>query len=217
MNWNCTQIEERLSDYLDAQLSPEEHAEFSVHLATCAGCTQLVEKVGGVLGQVHQMEMLEPPPQLIRKILDGTLGPRTSEKSWRGWFAWFPAMLQPRFAIGAAVAALSLVISLHALGASPARLKHADLNPMDLVRSANRHAHLAYARSARFVNDLRVVYEIQTRLRPEAEPAPEKQPPSPEPSEQQKSQGSPHPGRTANRVTVVMAFALVSNPLRSMP
>ena len=214
MNWNCTQVEERLSDFLDAQLSPEERAEFSAHLATCAGCTQLVEQVGGVLQQVHTLEMLEPPPQLIRNILDGTLGVRTREK--RGWFAWFPTFLHPRFAIGAAVAALSMVISLHALGASPARLKHADLNPMDLVRSANRHAHLAYARSARFVNDLRVVYEIQTRLRPEAEPAQEKQPPSPAPSEQQKSQGAPHPGRSANRVTEVMAFALVSGPVRSM-
>jgi anti-sigma factor RsiW len=216
MNWNCTQVEERLSDFLDSQLSPEERAEFSAHLAGCDACAQLVERVGGVLEQVHHLEMLEAPPQLIRNILDNTLGPRTREKSWRGWRAWFPTMLQPRFAIGAAVAALSLVITFHALGASPARLKHADLNPMDLVRTANRHAHLAYARSARFVNDLRVVYEIQTRLRPEAEPAPEKQPPSPVPNEQQKSQGTPHPGRSANRVTVVMAFALVSGPVRSM-
>ena len=118
--------------------------------------------------------------------------------------------------IAAAVAALSLVISLHALGASPARLKHTDLNPMGLVRSANRHAHLAYARSARFVNDLRVVYEIQTRLRPEAEPAQGQKPPSPVPSDQQKSQGTPHPGRSVNRVTQVMAFALLSDPVRSM-
>lgn len=216
MNWNCTQVEERLSDFLDAQLSPEERAEFSVHLATCAACTQLVEQVGGTLSQVHKLEMLEPPPPLVANILAATLGPRTREKSWRGWFTWFPAMPQPRFAIGAAVAALSMVITLHALGASPARLKHADLNPMNLVRSANRHAHLAYARSARFVNDLRVVYEIQTRLRPEAEPTQEQKPPAPVPSDQQKSQGAPHPGRSANRVTQVMAFALVSDPVRSM-
>jgi anti-sigma factor RsiW len=216
MNWNCTQVEERLSDFLDAQLSPEERAEFSAHMATCPDCTRLVERVGGILQQVHRLEMLEPPPQLIGHILDGTLGPRGREKSRRGWLAWFPAIWQPRFAIGAAVAALSLVITFHALGASPARLKHADLNPVDLVRLANRHAHLVYARSARFVNDLRVVYEIQTRLRPEAQPAQEQQPPSPAPTEQQKSQGAPHPGRSANRVTVVMAFALVSGPVRSM-
>ena len=39
------------------------------------------------------------------------------------------------------------------------------------ARSANRQAHLAYARGAKFVNDLRVVYEIQSRLQPEQEPA----------------------------------------------
>ena len=77
---------------------PEERADFSAHLATCPGCTQLVERVGGVLQQVHTLEMLKPPPQLIRNILDRTLGPRTREK--RGWFFWFPTFLQPRFAIG---------------------------------------------------------------------------------------------------------------------
>lgn len=216
MNWNCTQIEERLSDYLDAQLSFQERAEFSAHLDTCPSCTQLVAQVGGALSHVDSLEMLEAPAQLIGKILDATLGPRTRQKSLRRWLAWFPAMLQPRFAVGFAVAALSLVITFHALGASPARLKHADMNPMNLVRSANRHAHLVYARSARFVNDLRVVYEIQSRLRPEAEPAQEQQPPSPVPGDQQKSQGAPHPGRSANRRAIVMAFALLPSPGRSL-
>jgi TFIIF-interacting CTD phosphatase-like protein len=34
-----------------------------------------------------------------------------------------------------------------------------------IARNADRQAHLVFARSAKFVSDLRVVYEIQTRLR----------------------------------------------------
>ena len=31
MNWNCEQIEERLSEYLDGALTPEEAAQFVAH------------------------------------------------------------------------------------------------------------------------------------------------------------------------------------------
>ena len=50
------------------------------------------------------------------------------------------------------------------------RWKHADLSPATVMRTANRQAHLTFAKSAKFVNDLRVVYEIQTRLQPETQP-----------------------------------------------
>ena len=33
MNWNCTLTEERLSDFLEGALSPEENAAFSAHRA----------------------------------------------------------------------------------------------------------------------------------------------------------------------------------------
>jgi hypothetical protein len=43
--------------------------------------------------------------------------------------------------------------------------KIADLSPVNIVRNTNRQAHLAYARSTKYVSDLRVVYEIQSKLR----------------------------------------------------
>src|SRR6202040_2130958 len=91
----------------------------------------------------------------------------------------------------------SLTIVAHPTGITPGKIKRADLNPASLFRSANRQLHLTYARSAKFVNDLRVVYEIQSRLQPGPEPSPnsaprpEQQPQPASPTPQQKSDKNP--------------------------
>jgi hypothetical protein len=64
------------------------------------------------------------------------------------------------------------------------------------------------AKSAKFVNDLRVVYEIQTRLQPETQPqsAPAVPPQNPSPANpQDRSQTSPHPGHSQSRTGVMLA------------
>jgi len=196
MDWNCTNSEGRLSDYLDGQLTAEEAAAFSAHAATCARCTELLEQVGGLVRRMRQLEEVPEPPQLVQKILDATLGPRTQKQSWKRWFTWAPILWQPRFAMGALTVAASFVIVFHTTGITPAKLKKADLSPTSLFRSANRQVHLTYARGAKFVNDLRVVYEIQSRLQPEQEPtsspvsAPSPDQPShaPSPKPQEKSE-----------------------------
>ncbi|MGC1969416.1 MAG: hypothetical protein WA673_23365, partial [Candidatus Acidiferrales bacterium] len=126
---------------------------------------------------------------------------------------------QPRFAMGVATVAATLLIVLYTAGLSPAKLKRADLSPANVFRTANRQVHLTYARSAKFVNDLRVVYEIQTRLQPEAEPSPSITPaPAPQQNStppsvnpQEKSQTSPHPGHSQARNGTMLASLLRSD------
>jgi hypothetical protein len=170
---------------------------------------------------MHKMEMLEEPPQLVAKILDATLGPRTQKEGWKRWFDWVPILWQPRFAMGLATVAALLVVISYTAGLTPAKLKKADLSPTNVFRSANRQAHMTYARGAKFVNDLRVVYEIQSKLQPEPEtlpvstpaPTPEKehdsQPPNSIP--QQKSQTAPIPNRTQARNRPIFAFLLTES------
>jgi len=203
MDWNCKISDERLSEYLDGKLSPADASAFAVHTAGCADCAQLVARVGALVGQMRQVAEIEEPPQLIRNILDATIGPRVQKEGWKKWFSWVPVLWQPRFAMGIITVAASLTIVIHSTGITPGKIKRADLSPANIFRSANRQVHLTYARSAKFVNDLRVVYEIQSRLQPGPEPspnsapAPEQKQSQPDPSTpQQKSDKNPPRDRT---------------------
>jgi hypothetical protein len=207
MEWNCTLTESRLSDYLDGTLTRDEAAAFSAHAATCADCAKLVAAVSGLVAQMRGIEPVAMPSTLVTRIINATSGPRKEAASWKNWFAWAPALLHPRFLMGVGTVAATVLILLYTTAGSPVHWKHADLSPTTVLRTANRQAHLTFAKSAKFVNDLRVVYEIQTRLQPDTEPAPAQQrdqdsvPSKP----QEKSQTSPNPGHSQARTGTMLA------------
>jgi anti-sigma factor RsiW len=154
MDWNCTLTEERLSDVLDRTLSPRESATFLAHAGQCKRCARLAAQVGGIVSELRQLPWLDEPPFLSSKILARTREiPR---------FAWSPAMWQTRFVMGIVTVAATFLIIFHAVGVgTPEKFR---FSPASLYRDANRRIHLTYARGVRFVNDLRVVYEIESRL-----------------------------------------------------
>src|ERR1700730_6976059 len=167
MTWTCEQTEARLSDYLDGVLNPAELAEFSAHVPSCARCAPLVASVSDLLTGLHAMEQIAEPPRLVYSILDKTLGPRESTTGWRAILGWVRGAASMRFAYGALYVAATLIIVVTASGFNWRHPKLADLRPATIYRNADRSAHLAYASSVKFVNDLRVVNEIQSRLREE--------------------------------------------------
>jgi anti-sigma factor RsiW len=161
MTWTCEQIESRLSDHLDGLMAPAEAREFKQHVDSCENCTQLVASVSGAVGSLHSLEALEAPPSLVYAILNQTLGPRAARKGWRSIFGWFKGITTLRFVYSAAALVTTVLILTLSSSRKP---KLADFTPVNIYRSANSQAHLAYARSVKFVSDLRVVYEIQSRL-----------------------------------------------------
>lgn len=175
MSWSCEQIEASLSEYLDGLLEAGVRREFDAHAAGCARCAPLLDRVAGLVRGMHRMEMVAEPSWLVPAILEKTLGPR--ETKWSAALGRLRLLFQPRFAYGAASVALTIAVLLPTVGGSLRKTKLADLRPVNLYRATDRQAHLVYARGAKFVSDLRVVYEIQSRLRPEADapPAPEKE------------------------------------------
>jgi anti-sigma factor RsiW len=161
MTWTCEQTEARLSDYLDGVLNPAELAEFTAHVPTCARCAPLVASVSDLLTGLHGMEQIAEPPRLVYSILDKTLGPRELAASW------IRRLASLRLAYGALSVAATLIIFVTASGFNWRHPKLADLKPATIYRNANSKAHLAYGSSVKFVNDLRVVNEIQSRLHEE--------------------------------------------------
>ena len=167
MSWTCEQTEERLSDYLDGVLNPAELAEFSAHVPSCARCAPLVASVTDLVTGLHGIEEIETPPRLVYSILDKTLGPRETLTGWRAVLGWVRGVASIRFAYGALSVAATLIIFVSAAGLNWRHPKLADLRPAMIYRNVDSRVHLAYGRSAKFVNDLRVVNEIQSRLREE--------------------------------------------------
>jgi anti-sigma factor RsiW len=164
MDWNCTLTEERLSDFLEGTLAPEEREACAAHSATCARCTEMLASVSNLVGRMHALEMLPEPGFLAQRIIRNTAHTRGHGQDIASVTGWFSMIWQPRFAMGVATVAATVVILAHAAGARINSLRPSDLNPVNLLRAGNRQAHLTYARGEKFVNDLRVVYEIRAML-----------------------------------------------------
>jgi len=180
MNWNCEQIESRLSDYADRLLPADDRKYFEAHAGSCAKCGALVSRVTGLLARMHQLELERVPTGLERRILEQMLGPKAERKGVRSWFGWLAPMMTQRFAYGAVTVLITVMVLSQAFGVQWSRVELSDLYPPNLYRATTRKANLMYARGAKFVTDLRVVYEIQSRLRPEPEQAtPAEQKPAP--------------------------------------
>jgi hypothetical protein len=167
--WTCEQTEARLSDYLDGLLSPVERAAFDAHVPTCERCAPLLASVSSLLTNLHSLEEVEPAPTLVYSILDKTLGPRDALTGWHAALAWIRGLATPRFAYGMVSFAATFLVLATASGFSWRKPKLVDLAPATVYRNADRQAHLVYARSTKFVSDLRVVYEIQARWREDSQ------------------------------------------------
>ena len=174
MAWTCERTEDQLLDALEGTLEAGQRAEMDAHVAGCAACARLVAGVRQSVESLHRMETAEPAAWLVPKIIERTSGPRPER---RRRFAWIDFISQPRFALGAAAVLITFSIVFHTLS-SGAPDSLAAISPVQIYRQFDRRAHLAYARGVKFLSDLRVVYEIQSRFQPqtpsEPSPSPEK-------------------------------------------
>jgi hypothetical protein len=165
MTWTCDQIEAGLSDYLDGLLQGPERAEFDQHLAECAQCAPLVASVRSVVSGMQAMKPIEAPPRLIYAILDQTLGPRETVTFWQAVGNFLRGLASPKFAYGAASVMATCVIVLTASGFSPKKMKLSDLRPTNIYLAVQRYGHLTYGKVETRISTLRVVNEIQSKLR----------------------------------------------------
>jgi Putative zinc-finger len=170
MTWTCEQTELLLTDYLDGVLSKDQQHAFDLHVNACQRCTPLVSSVTQAIASLRALPELETPPRFVYNVLDATLGPRETASGWAAVRAWLRGIASPRFAYGSlSLAATFLMVVTVSGSVNWKKPKLADLAPANIYRNTNRQAHLAYARGSKYVSDLRVVYEIQSRLRQDNE------------------------------------------------
>ena len=191
------ELENLFSAYLEGELETARKVAVEAHLAGCDSCRVLLEGVRGVIKLYHEAEELEPAPWLVSKILMATTGER--KPSWRERLATFlRPTVQPRLVYTAAMTVFSLSMLVNVAGINLRNLSLQDLNPRVWAYQANRSGHLLYARAEKFYYDLRVVYEIESRIRQLRAPAeePAKESPKPEPSgggtTDRRQPGAPH-------------------------
>lgn len=158
------ELENLASDYLEGRLEQAHRIEVEAHLNGCAPCRELVGDLRYALEMCRSAEDLEPAPWLVSKILLATVGERKPTLRERLGVLFQP-VLQPRVAYSVAMAVFSVSIIVNAAGLNLRDFSLQDLNPRTWVYRANRTGYLLYARAEKFYYDLRVVYEIESRLR----------------------------------------------------
>jgi len=177
------ELENLVSDYLEGQLDIARRVDVEAHLDTCPPCRELTAAVRETLALCRSAEDVEPAPWLVPKILRATVGERKLTW-WERAAAAVRPVLNARVAYAVGMAVFSFSIIINVAGINLRHFKAQDLKPSTWLYQFNRNGHLLYARAEKFCYDLKVVYELETRLRqlrPQSNPSEEpKQSPQPE-------------------------------------
>jgi hypothetical protein len=168
---NCADLEILLCDYVDGTLRAEQRSAVEEHLAACRSCAELVRDAVSAVAFMERAAEPEPPAELVTRILFELPAARQAEHSvsksaWKRFRAkWLEPVLQPRFAMGMAMTILSFAMLGRFAGFEVRQLKPSDLDPVKVWIALEDKALRAWERGVKYYDSLRVVYEVQTRLK----------------------------------------------------
>jgi hypothetical protein len=174
----CAELEILLCDYVDGTLRGEERTALESHLAGCSACAELAKDVAGVTAFIETVAPAEPPAELLTRILHElpTGRPAAEKRSWWWKLTGGPvqALLQPRYVMGMAMTVLSFSMIARFAHIEPRQLRPADLDPVKIWASIDDRSHRMWDRTMKYYDNLRLVIEIQSRLKEwtDQEPAP---------------------------------------------
>src|SRR5581483_7001542 len=104
---NCAEAEILICDY--ATLSSAERFELERHLGECPACAELAKDSAEALAFMERAAEVEPPPELITRILFDAPWGKPQKSKTRNWVTEMLAgFLQPKFAMSMALTILSL-------------------------------------------------------------------------------------------------------------
>jgi hypothetical protein len=114
-----------------------------------------------VLGPTDHIRVPVPPRPFIGRAAFTTIKLPLRTRITNGFRSLGQSMLQPRLAMTAAMAFFSIALTLNLTGVRLSELRASDFKPSSIMRSASQ----AKASVARYTDNLRVVYEIEARVR----------------------------------------------------
>jgi hypothetical protein len=167
---SCAAVEELLADYFDGTLGGDQRQAVEQHLAECAACAALAQDARSAMDFMAEVEEPAIPPDLVTRILQGVpsrwSGRFTEQEGVRGFVNRLVApLLQPRLVMGAMMTVLSLSMMTRCAGAPNHPLAVSDLDPVKVWAGFDGRMHRAWERTVKTYESMRVVYEVQSRLR----------------------------------------------------
>lgn len=195
----CGQWETLLADALDGLLLPEDERIFSEHMAGCAACSALFdESRRGREWLGYLSAEPEVPEGLVDRILAqsgpghkavlagaGAVAiPEGALAAWQrpGLMGHLRRWAEPRLMMTAATAFFSIALTLNLAGIRLTEIRLADLRPTAIRSYMERQFTMASVPIIRYYDHLRLVYEVQSRIRElrgqndESQPEPNTQP-----------------------------------------
>jgi len=177
---NCNEFDLLLTDMLDGVLSGSELDRFQAHARVCGTCGPLLADAEAGCSWLKSLTEVEAPANLVTSILASTTGVDTQRlraparvQPQISWLEHMQASLsgylepiwatvrQPRFAMSFGMAFFALSVGLTVAGVNPADLRQISLRP-----TAIRHTYYnTQARVVRYYENIRFVYEVESRVR----------------------------------------------------
>ncbi len=188
----CDEWEDMIADALDETLSPADAAAFTRHHGECALCAQMFKETQQGRAWMEYLAVEpEVPSDLLRKILARTSEPPVTHAAMPAlavparYRATLPhhvrqaarQLLEPRLMMTVAMAFFSIALTLNLTGINLGQIRPADLQPSRLRATVTRQYYAANEQVTKYYENLRLVYEMEARVRElrhstEAEPAP---------------------------------------------
>lgn len=155
---NCADVEILICDYVDGTLAPSALAQVERHLAECRNCSELARDSAEAVRFIERVADVEAPQELISRILFDP--PWHRHPSGRFALA-FHALLQPRFAMGMALTVLSVAMIMPRMR----NFQPSDLSPAAVWAGIEGRADRLWARSQKYYDNLKFIYQIRATLR----------------------------------------------------
>ena len=209
----CSEFDALLSQAIDGTLSGDRLMAFEAHGRECKLCGPLLQEAEAGRSWLQALEEVEPPLELVNNILLATTGvvparDHVAGETWLGRVKELAELIaspivavarQPRFAMSFGMAFFTLSVSLSLAGVKVSDIRHVDLRPS----AVRRTYYETSGRVVKYYENIRFVYEIESRVqqfkRATAPPEPPREQPNNNQRKENKDNSSGQPEQRQER------------------